>query len=155
MLPRLCLLVGSKGPTDRQTMSLIELSWTAKNVGAAPSCPQVRILLVPLRCHPAPQYGDLLFPDRIHFWDKMKLTTLLMKTNLSIWTKLVRLMKGPFNMSIYLAKVSSSKMNQVVLRSVSRSLTGVCSRGLTLQLSKKCTNKYSGIHGSPFFPKKF
>ena len=64
-------------------------------------------------------------------------------------------MKGPFNMSIYLAKVSSSKMNQVVLRSVSRSLTGVCSRGLTLQLSKKCTNKYSGIHGSPFFPKKF
>ena len=31
MLPRLWLLVGSKGPTDRQTMSLIELSWTAKN----------------------------------------------------------------------------------------------------------------------------
>ena len=30
MLPRLWLLVGSKGPTDRQTMSVIELSWTAK-----------------------------------------------------------------------------------------------------------------------------
>ena len=27
---RLWLLVGSKGPTDRQTMSLIELSWTAR-----------------------------------------------------------------------------------------------------------------------------
>ena len=107
-----------------------------KNVGAAPSCPQVRILLVPLRCHPAPQYSDLLFQDRIHFWDKMKLTTLLMKTNLSIWTKLVRLMKGPFNMSIYLAKVSSSKMNQVVLRSVSRSLTCVCNWGVAMQFSK-------------------
>ena len=32
MLPRLWLLVGSKGPTDRQTMSLIELSWTAKKM---------------------------------------------------------------------------------------------------------------------------
>ena len=31
MLPRLWLLVGSKGPTKGQTMSLIELSWTAKN----------------------------------------------------------------------------------------------------------------------------
>ena len=30
MLPRLWLLVGSDPPTDRQTMSLIELSWTAK-----------------------------------------------------------------------------------------------------------------------------
>ena len=32
MLLRLWLLVGSKGPTDRQTMSLIELSWTAKKL---------------------------------------------------------------------------------------------------------------------------
>ena len=31
------------------------------------------------------------------------------------------------NMIIFLAKVSSLKMNQVILRSVSRSLTGVCS----------------------------
>ena len=31
MLPRLWLLVGSDRPTDRPTMSLIELSWTAKN----------------------------------------------------------------------------------------------------------------------------
>ena len=31
MLPRLWLLVGSDRQTDRQTMSLIELSWTAKN----------------------------------------------------------------------------------------------------------------------------
>ena len=31
MLPRLWLLVVSKGLTDRQTMSLIELSWIAKN----------------------------------------------------------------------------------------------------------------------------
>ena len=30
MLPRLWLLVGSDRPTDRPTMSLIELSWTAK-----------------------------------------------------------------------------------------------------------------------------
>ena len=30
MLPRLWLLVGSDRPTDRQVMSLIELSWTAK-----------------------------------------------------------------------------------------------------------------------------
>ena len=32
MLPRLWLLVGSDRQTDRPTMSLIELSWTAKNV---------------------------------------------------------------------------------------------------------------------------
>ena len=31
MLPRLWLLVGSDRQTDRPTMSLIELSWTAKN----------------------------------------------------------------------------------------------------------------------------
>ena len=31
MLPRLWLLVGSDQGTDRQTMSVIELSWTAKN----------------------------------------------------------------------------------------------------------------------------
>ena len=33
MLPRLWLLVGSDRPRDRQTMSLIELSWTAKKMG--------------------------------------------------------------------------------------------------------------------------
>ena len=33
MLPRLWLLVGSDRPTDRPTMSLIELSWTAKKEG--------------------------------------------------------------------------------------------------------------------------
>ena len=32
MLPRLWLLVGSDRQTDRPTMSLIELSWTAKNI---------------------------------------------------------------------------------------------------------------------------
>ena len=33
MIPRLWLLVGSDQGTDRPTMSLIELSWTAKNPG--------------------------------------------------------------------------------------------------------------------------
>ena len=41
MLPRLWLLVGSdrptKGPRDRQTMSVIELSWTAKKDSASNS----------------------------------------------------------------------------------------------------------------------
>ena len=36
------MLVGSKGPTDRQTMSVIELSWTAKNAAVLLDFVQIR-----------------------------------------------------------------------------------------------------------------
>ena len=39
MLPRLCLLVGSDQGTDRQTMSVIELSLTAKKLYGVLSLP--------------------------------------------------------------------------------------------------------------------
>ena len=44
MLPWLWLLVGSKGPTDRQTMSVIELSWTAKNLSMGKQCFSVNLI---------------------------------------------------------------------------------------------------------------